>query len=228
MSTIAALPRRGHPSFEAVVEPFLQEPSLPFSQVLSAQAVEQAFAEHDGLFGQHAIFSTQLVLWAFLAQVLRDGKGAACAAAVADMAVYTQQMGLPVPSGDTGDYCRARAKLSHGALRRLVGQAAEELEQAAEPSWRWHGMHPKLVDGFTFTMMDTDPNQDQFPQAKTQKPGVGLPIARACAILSLTTAARATFAKAGAWARTTTWSLGFGPNARRGCPTKSMLRCLKP
>ena len=77
MSTVAASPRRGHPSFQAVVEPLLRGPSLPFSHVLSAQAIEQAFAEHDGLFGQHDIFFTQLVLWGFLAQVLRDGKGAA-------------------------------------------------------------------------------------------------------------------------------------------------------
>jgi hypothetical protein len=34
------------------------------------------------LFGQDDIYSTQIVLWAFLAQVLRDGKGAACASAV--------------------------------------------------------------------------------------------------------------------------------------------------
>ena len=189
MSTIATSPRGSNHSFQTVVEPFLREPSLPFSQVLSAEGIEQAFAEHDALFGQHDIFSTQLVLWAFLAQVLRDGKGAACAAAVADIATYRQQMGLPVPSGDTGDYCRARAKLSHQALRRLVGQVAEELEQEADPSWGWHGMHPKLVDGFTFTMMDTDENQDRFPQARTQTSGVGLPIARACVILSLTTAA---------------------------------------
>jgi hypothetical protein len=74
-------------------------------------------------------------------------------------------------------------------LRRLVGLAAEDLEQAADPSWLWHGMHAKLVDGFTFTMMDTPANQRRFPQAKTQAPGVGLPIARACAILSLATAA---------------------------------------
>lgn len=182
---------RGTPNhrFHAVAEPFLQQPGLPFTEVLNAEAIEQAFVENNALFGQGNVFSAPIVLWAFLAQVLRDGKGAACAAAVADIATYGQQMGLPVPSGDTGDYCRARAKLSPAALRRLVGQAAEELEQGAEPSWLWHGLHAKLVDGFTFTMMDTPANQRQFPQAKTQTPAVGLPIARACAILSLTTAA---------------------------------------
>jgi len=53
----------------------------------------------------------------------------------------------------------------------------------------WHGLHPKVVDGFTFTIMDTPDNQREFPQAEAQATGVGLPSVRACAILSLTTAA---------------------------------------
>ena len=189
MSTIATCRGRSNRGFQMVVAPFLQEEGLPFAQVLSAETIEQAFARNGGLFGQANIFSTPLVRWAFLAQVLRDGKGAACASAVADIATYLQQTGGPVPSGDTGDFCRARAKLSPQALRDLVAEAAAELERSSDPSWRWHGLHPKLVDGFTFTMMDTPDNQRQFPQPKTQTPGVGLPIARACAVLSLATGA---------------------------------------
>jgi len=189
MSTVATASRSDNRSFQTIVQPFLQEAGLPFAQVLSAPDIEEAFRDQDGLFGQEDIYSTQIVLWAFLAQVLRDGKGAACAAAVADIATYCQQRDLAVPCGDTGDFCRARAKLNPTALRRLVGQTAKNLEQEADPSWLWHGMHAKLVDGFTFTMMDTPANQRPFPQAKTQAPGVGLPIARTCAILSLATAA---------------------------------------
>ena len=175
--------------FHMVVEPFLRDPGLRFAEALSAQAIEQAFAEQGALFGQEDIFSTQVVLWAFLAQVLRDGKGTACASAVADIATYMRQTGGAVPSGDTGDYCRARAKLDLGALRRLVAQAAGQLDRKAPSDWLWHGLRAKLVDGFTFTMPDTPANQQAFPQAKTQKPGVGLPIARVCAVLSLATAA---------------------------------------
>ncbi|MEK6575846.1 MAG: IS4 family transposase, partial [Chloroflexota bacterium] len=51
-----------------------------------------------------------------------------------------------------------------------------------------NNLHAKLIDGFTFTMPDTPQNQAEYPQAKTQQPGVGLPIARAVAILSLATA----------------------------------------
>ena len=171
--------------FDLVADSFLQEEGLPFARVLSADDIQRAFAQSDALFAQEDIYSTQVVLWAFLAQVLRDGKGGACASAVAQIAMYAQQTGQVVPSGDTGDYCRARAKLNPRALRRLVRQTAVGLESEAKDAWLWHGRHAKLVDGFTFTMPDTRANQNAFPQMKSQKPGVGFPIARACAVLSL-------------------------------------------
>jgi len=188
MYTVATDPstRNGH--FHAVAEPFLQQEGLPFAQVLDAETIQQAFEQRDGLFAQDEIFSTQIVLWAFLAQALRDGKGAACSKAVSDIATYRVQTGGRAPCGDTGDYCRARAKLDLLALRQLVGQSARELEDHAKCGWLWHGLHAKLVDGFTFTMPDTPENQDAFPQLRSQQPGVGFPIARACAVLSLATA----------------------------------------
>lgn len=179
----------GKHSFDRIADVFLRDQGLPFAQVLSARDIEQAFADSGALFGQNDIFSTQIVLWAFLAQVLRDGKGAACAAAVADIATYMQQTGGPVPSGDTGDYCRARAKLDRSTLRRLARRAGRQLDERVPADWLWHGLRARLVDGFTFTLMDTPQNQRAYPQTKIQKPGVGLPIARACAVLSLATGA---------------------------------------
>ena len=121
--------------------------------------------------------------------MLRDGKEASCQAAVARVASHGQGRGLAAPTEDTGDYCRARAKLSEAALHDLSCEVAEELQQAAKSEWLWKGKHhAKLVDGFTFTMPDTPQNQATYPQAKTQQPGVGLPIARAVAIVSLATA----------------------------------------
>lgn len=203
--------------FDAVAEPFLQRPGLPFAEVLTAQAIERAFTENHALFGQDDIFCTQVVLWAFLAQVLRGGKGAACAAAVADIATYMQQTGSRVPSGDTGDYCRARAKLDLATLRGLTVQVAQQLEEGADSSWLWHGLHAKLVDGFTFTMPDTAENQQEFPQQKNQRPGAGFPIARACAVLSLATAA--------------IHDLGIGPYEGKATGESALLRgildCLK-
>ncbi|HPY52346.1 MAG TPA: IS4 family transposase, partial [Sedimentisphaerales bacterium] len=111
------------------------------------------------------------------------------AQAVADIATYMQQSGRTAPSGDTGDYCRARAKLDPAALADLVRQSARQLDAQVPDPWLWRGRHAKLVDGFTFTMPDTIDNQQAFPQLSSQEPGVGFPIARACAVLSLSTAA---------------------------------------
>lgn len=121
--------------------------------------------------------------------MLRDGKEAACQSAVARVVSYCLLAREDPPTSDTGDYCRARAKLSEAALRELTREVAEEMEANAQKDWLWKGMHAKLIDGFTFTMPDTPRNQSQYPQQKAQKPGVGQSIARAVAILSLATAA---------------------------------------
>ena len=188
MATIATH-HTGHKNgFDAVAEPFLRGEGMPFTDVLDAESIQRVFSEENALFGQEDIFSTQIVLWAFLAQTLRGGKGAACSAAVADIATYMLQTGQHPPSGNTGDYCRARAKLSLAALRRLVVESARQLESDADESWLWKGLHAKLVDGFTFTMPDTPENQEVFPQLHSQSPGVGFPIARCCTVVSWATA----------------------------------------
>jgi hypothetical protein len=188
MTSLSTPPARSKNEFTVIADSFLHDPGLPLASVLDAEMIRRVFQEEEALFGQDDIFSTQVVLWAFLAQTLRDGKGVACASAVADIATYLLQTGQQPPSGNTGDYCRARAKLKLTALQRLVRESAGQLEQTIDPSWLWKGLHAKLVDGFTFTMPDTPENQKAFPQIAEQPPGVGFPIARACVVLSLATA----------------------------------------
>lgn len=175
--------------FQRVVHAFVAQPGLPFASLLSAKRIEQIFAKHNALFGIHGVYNTAVMLWSFLGQVLRDGKEAACQSAVARVVNYCLATGEEPPTADTGDYCRARAKLSEPALQELTREVADEMEANAPNKWLWHGMHAKLIDGFTFTMPDTPGNQSQYPQQKAQKPGVGQPIARAVGIMSLATAA---------------------------------------
>ena len=188
MTTVAA-ERTDHKSrFDTVAAPFLQGESLPFADVLDAESIRRAFCAENGLFAENKVFSTDLTLWAFLAQTLRDGKGASCASAVAEITTYTLQTDRKPPAGDTGDYCRARAKLNLSALRHLVVESAEQLERKADEYWLWNGLHAKLVDGFTVTMPDTPKNQEEFPQLSTQQAGAGFPIARCCTVVSSATA----------------------------------------
>ena len=188
MHSIAGSRDRGVGRFQKVVAAFLAGPGLPFANVLSAERLERVFAKHGNLFGINSIYSTVLTVWAFLGQVLGDEKEASCQAAVAKIVTHQTTAGLAVPTADTGDYCRARAKLSEEALHDLTVEVGEELQQQADPAWLWKGKHAKLIDGFTFTMPDTHANQAKYPQPGSQKQGVGFPIARACAILSLATA----------------------------------------
>lgn len=164
--------------------------SLPFGNVLSADRVRERFADRDALFGygENDCWNTGLTLWAFIGQVLQDGKQRSCNAAVTHATRYRLEQGTSPPSPDSGEYCRARHKLNAHVLRQLVREMTEQMALSVPVHWLWLGKHVKLVDGFTFTMPDTPENQKTFPQPKTQKPGVGLPIARACAVLSLANA----------------------------------------
>ena len=177
----------GSRNFSQTVACFLSQPGLPFASVLSAERIDRIFKKHGNLFGVGQIYSTAVVLWSFLGQVLRDGKEASCQAAVARVAVYQEQRSEPVPTSDTGDYCRARTKLYEAALHDLSFEVAAEVEDQADKRWLWKGLHTKLIDGFTFTMPDTPENQESYPSPRTQKKGVGLPIARVAAIMSLAT-----------------------------------------
>ena len=178
----------GSAAFRKITDAFLAQPGLPFATLLTADRIHRSFERHGGLFGRRGIYNTALTLWAFLGQVLQDGKAAACQFAVASVIAYQELTGGDVPTSDTGDYCKARASLPVAALRELATETAALAEAQAEPAWLWKGRHAKLVDGFTFTLPDTPQNQAAYPQQKGQKPGVGLPIARACAVLSLATA----------------------------------------
>ena len=190
MTTVAVHPQRNNADFRLVARSFLLEKGLPLANVLPAAEIERIFRRHDALFGEtyNSVYNTAIVLWAFLSQVLADGKMRSCAAAVARVCDFLITVGRTPPSTDTGEYCNARKKLNEKALHDLLVEAAGKIEYAAPDDWLWYGRHVKLVDGFTATMPDTPENQEEFPQQKSQEPGVGFPIMRVCVILSLATA----------------------------------------
>jgi putative transposase len=190
VTTLSVHPQRNNTDFQLVARSFLLKKGLPFASVLPAGEIECIFRRHDAVFGDtyNAVYTTAIVLWAFLSQLLADGKMRSCAAAVARVCDFLIATGKNPPSTDTGEYCNARKKLNEKALYDLVVEAAGKIEYAVPDDWLWHGRHVKLVDGFTATMPDTPENQEEFPQPKSQKPGIGFPILRACVIISLATA----------------------------------------
>ena len=183
-----SIPHDGGSSFHDTLAPFLQAEGLPFADVLTGHDIAAACAAEQVSFGEtsKSFWTPALTLWTFLSQVLHADKS--CRAAVA-RAVVALALSRNPQDVDTGNYCRARAKLSVPLLRRLTLQVGNALEAAAPVAWRWHGQHVVLVDGFTVTLPDTPENQQSYPQPCTQKPGLGCPLLRAVVVLGLATAA---------------------------------------
>jgi len=178
--------------FRLILSSFLQHSGLPFADVLPEEAIEQAFADA-GIASQpdpeqadNIVYTAAVTLWAFLSQVLYSREQRSCAAGVARVVVLMAALGREC-SDNTGAYCRARARLPLAVLQRLTLAVADGSEQRVPHHWLWRGRHVHLVDGSTVSMPDTAANQAAFPQAPTQKPGLGFPIARLVVLLSLAT-----------------------------------------
>jgi hypothetical protein len=74
-------------------------------------------------------------------------------------------------------------------FQRLVQNTGKRLQQSAPEEWLFHGRRVKSVDGTTVSMPDTPENQQEYPQPKSQKPGVGFPLARLVVIFCVVTGA---------------------------------------
>jgi hypothetical protein len=69
----------------------------------------------------------------------------------------------------------------------LTRSTGRQVHDEAPAPWRWNGRTGKLVDGSTVSMPDTPENQQAYPQARTQRPGLGFPIARLVVLFTLAT-----------------------------------------
>jgi len=183
--------RVGTKSFSLVQHAFLQADGLPFRDVLTEEEIHAAFVAKDACFGEDKddIYTPVLTLWGWLAQVMHADKARSCVVAVARITALCVALGREPPSPDTGAYCRARAKLLEPVLRRLVYTVGDGLESRIPADWLWLGRHVKMGDGTTALAPDTDANREVWPQQRGQKPGLGFPILRMVALISLATAA---------------------------------------
>lgn len=165
----------------------LQEaPQLPFCDLLDADLVQDVLRSEKVTF-RDRVYSPTVTLWTFLSQVLSTDHS--CRLAVARLVAHRTARGQDPCSPETGSYCKARQRLPLGVVTGLVRRIAAGLQEHAPREWLWKGREVLLVDGSTVSMPDTQANQHVFPQAKTQAPGVGFPIARIVAIISLATGA---------------------------------------
>jgi hypothetical protein len=160
---------------------FLQDGDLPFTDVLTEEVIAQALAAVTGWLDR--VFSPLVTLWVFLGQVLSADHS--CSAAVARLIAHRLARGQSPCSARTGAYCQARKRLPESFFADVARQTGRALEGGVRPTWLWKGRHVYLFDGTTVTMPDTPQNQQAYPQVYNQQPGVGFPIARVGAVISL-------------------------------------------
>jgi len=123
------------------------------------------------------------VFWAWLAQILEAN--ASCAKAVSLVQAWSRAAGLPVPSGDTGGYCQARARIDSDFLSAIHDRVRACLARAVRASDLWLGHVVKAVDGSSVQLLDTPANQKAYPQSGGQKPGCGFPTMGIVGVLNL-------------------------------------------
>jgi len=178
-------------SFSLLQNAFLQADDVPFRDVLTEEDIHQAFVAEDACFGEDEddVYTPALTVWGWLAQVMHAEKARSCVTAVARIIALCVALGRKPPSPDTGAYCRARAKIPEAVIRRLVYTVGDGLEARVPADWLWLNRHVKMGDGTTALTPDTDANQAVWPQQSGQKRGLGFPILRMVALISLATAA---------------------------------------
>src|SRR6516165_4694060 len=191
--TNRSLPRKEAPqmphsypgSFRAQVRflcrQFLQDGDLPFTNVLTEDVIAQALTTLHGWLDR--IFSPLVTLWVFLGQVLSADHS--CRAAVARLLAHRLAKGQSPCSAETGAHCQARKRLPESFFADVARHTGRALDSKVDPQWLWKRRRVYIYDGSTVSMPDTEENQAEYPQPRTQKPGLGFPLARIAAIFSL-------------------------------------------
>jgi hypothetical protein len=167
---------------EAVRNQFDQKAGLPFLEVLSASEVESSCRSWSHRW-RNRIYTPWITLGMFLSQILSSDQS--CGDAVARFQKYRKDCGLPPVSNDTVSYCDARQRLPEAVVWDLARCAGQSIHKKAEVDWLFQGRPVKLLDGTTVIMPDTEANQAEYPQPRSQKPGLGFPIARILVVISL-------------------------------------------
>ena len=161
---------------------FLQSGREKLFNVLPAQELARAVQEEVGVWRDRR-YAPLVALRLFVEQVLHTDH--ACQDVVVRYASERVAQGEAQVSLSSGPYCNARQRLPLGLVERLGKSVGKRLEGASTAGWEWRGRPVKIVDGTTVTMPDTEENRARYPQPSGQKAGLGFPIARLVALVSL-------------------------------------------
>lgn len=161
---------------------FVQSPGSVLAQLFTARCLGQWVLEACGPWRER-VYGPLGTLMLFVEQVLSADHS--CQDAVALGVSARVGRGQAPCSLNSGPYCRARQRLPLKLIERLGREVAVRVCAKQPTAWLWRGRHVKLIDGATVSMPDTLDNQAHFPQNREQKPGLGFPLARMVAVVSL-------------------------------------------
>lgn len=156
-------------------------PSLPFSELLSENSINEILASLQISFRER-VYTPVVTLWIFLSQVLSADQS--CRSAVANYIAFCVGRGERGPSLDTTSYCQARIKLPEELLSGLAIQTGQALH-AKSGSVAPFSRPVKVVDGSTASMPDEPANAEHFGKASNQHGEVGFPIVRFVAVFCI-------------------------------------------
>src|SRR5438477_61142 len=114
---------------------FLQDGGLPFTDVLTEEALAEALACVGGWLDR--IFSPLVTLWVFLGQVLSADHS--CRAAVARLNAHRVARCQEPCSARTGAYSRARRRLPEAFFSAAACSVGRGLDARPAREWRWKG-----------------------------------------------------------------------------------------
>jgi hypothetical protein len=160
----------------------LEQPDLCFGTLLPRDQIDRAVGQH-GLVFRQRLYTPLVTLWTFLYQVLCPDRS--CRGAVARLLAYLGVQQAHDASAATGAYCKARARIPEALLADLARTSASRLQARFSATTLLGGRPIKIIDGTTLSMPDTPENQKEYPQQPLQKPGLGFPILRLVAVMSL-------------------------------------------
>lgn len=163
-----------------------QSSSLIFDLLLPSMTIAETCNELGYEFRER-VYTPMVTVWMLITQMLSADHS--CQQAVTKLNAWRTQRGFPRVSSETTSYCKARGRLPEKLFERLLMRTATACDEASDKEWQFHGREVRIVDGTTVTMDDTDENQKEYPQPRSQKPGCGFPMARLVMVFSLATGA---------------------------------------
>jgi len=133
------------------------------------------------------VYTSEVTFWAWMSQILSFNSS--CSQAVSSVQSWRLKAKLPAISSKTTAYCNARIRLHLSFIESVSRQVLSVLDRRVLPKDLWNGFIVKSVDGSSVQLMDSEDNQDEFPQPSNQKKGCGFPVMKFLGLLNHSTGA---------------------------------------